>query len=403
MLDFDTLNIDLGVGRVSMALHRLNDPHLSFPAIHVAGTNGKGSVCAMLSSIFKEAGYRVGLFTSPHLFKWNERIKINGENISDSDFLRIKNEISGLGTYPGRPLQTRSIQLTPFEIVTCIAFRYFAQNHIDIAVVEVGMGGRLDATNVVNPIVSVITNVDFDHTEYLGDSLEKIAFEKAGIIKEKGIVVTAAKNKEVLNMIRNFTNIKQARLVLATDLIDEISNYPTSLKGGFQKENLSVVLQVVKEIKKQGYNINDESIKNGLENTKWPGRFQMVSGDPLVIVDGAHNEAGANALKEAILSLNLNKNLTFIFGFQDYKDIKSVLAVLAPLAHTLILTKSSHPQAARTEKLSSFFVDKRKNFHTTESVPDAILKAKAIGDAIIVTGSLFIVAEALCFLGFDKV
>ena len=372
MLEFDTQNIKLGLDRVRAVMADLGDPQDKFKSILVAGTNGKGSVCAMLASILKEAGHKAGLFTSPHLYKWNERMKINGKDISTRDLKRVTGEIeAAIG----------KIGLTPFEIITCVAFKYFAEQKVDMVVLEVGMGGRLDATNVVTPLVSVITNVDYDHMEYLGDTLEKIAYEKAGIIKHQVPLVTAESKPEVLDVIRKICEQKGATLFIepATKVLPAgrhgaVKNIAT-LIGPHQRLNEAVAIKVAELL-----GINKTLIKKGLKKTKWPGRFQIVSRRPLIIVDGAHNEAGARALIAAIKEQRIKRPLTFVVGMQDYKDIEVFFNIISPLADHLILTKSTHPQAAELGTLS---------------VREALKEAKKLKDPIIVTGSLFVVAEAL--------
>lgn len=394
MLKFDTQNIILGLDRVQVVLENLGNPQDKFKSILVAGTNGKGSVSAMLASILKEAGHKTGLFTSPHLFKWNERIKINRKDISTRDLKRVTGEIeAAMG----------KIGLTPFEIITCVAFKYFAEQKVDLAVLEVGMGGRLDATNVVTPEVSVITNVDYDHMEYLGDTLEKVAYEKAGIIKHKISLVTAERKPEVLDVIRKICKQKRARLFIepankflpagrhgAVKNLGE--NLFSALIGPHQRLNEAVAIKVAELL-----GINKTAIKNGLKKTKWPGRFQIVSRRPLIVVDGAHNGAGARALVETIKEQKIKRPLTFIVGLQDYKDAEAFLGVVAPLADVLILTKSSHPQAAEPRELAD--KTKSENIIIAADVGAALRAAQKNKNPIIVTGSLFVAAEALKQIG----
>ncbi|MFA4905310.1 MAG: folylpolyglutamate synthase/dihydrofolate synthase family protein [Candidatus Margulisiibacteriota bacterium] len=370
MLEFDTQNIKLGLERVQAVLVKLGNPQEKFKSILVAGTNGKGSVCAMLASILKEAGFTTGLFTSPHLYKWNERIKLNGKDISTRDLKRITKEIE---------LAMGKVGLTPFEIITCVAFKYFAEKKVDRVVLEVGMGGRLDATNVVTPLVSVITNVDYDHMEYLGDTLEKIAYEKAGIIKHEVPLVTAEQKPEVLEVIRRICDSNDAQIFIepankfAVKYLGE--NLFSPLLGPHQRRNEAVAVKVAELL-----HIDKSTIKKGLKKTKWPGRFQIVSRKPLIIVDGAHNGAGAKALIETINEQKIRRPLTFIVGMQDYKDAEAFLKVITPLADHLILAKSTHPQAADLGTLS---------------VREALKEAKKLKNPIIITGSLFLVADAL--------
>ncbi|MBI5700676.1 bifunctional folylpolyglutamate synthase/dihydrofolate synthase [Candidatus Saganbacteria bacterium] len=386
MLDFDTLNINLGLERVSAVLKELGDPHVKFKSIHVAGTNGKGSVCAMLASILKESGQKVGLFTSPHLYKWNERIKVDGDEILDDNLQHQTSNIQRIS-------KSLDLELTQFEIIVCIAFKYFAEQKIDIAIVEVGLGGRLDATNVIIPQISVITNVDFDHTEYLGKTLKDIAFEKAGIIKEGVPLVTAENKPEALDVIKSRCEMRDAKCEMVTpsvprpfDFAQDSGHLPLTkgenergLKGSFQRINEAVAVKVAQLLA-----VSREHIEAGLRKVKWPGRFQIVSNDPFIIVDGAHNPAGAKALIESLKELNINKPFTFILGFQEDKDIGSMLGIYGSFSKNIILAKSSHPQAA---DLPNYL-----------PVAEAVKKARKIGNPIVVAGSLFLAAEALTTL-----
>ncbi|OGC07614.1 hypothetical protein A2230_02345 [candidate division WOR-1 bacterium RIFOXYA2_FULL_36_21] len=389
MLDFDTTNINLGLERVSVALEELGNPHLKFPAIHVAGTNGKGSVCAMTASILKETGYKIGLFTSPHLLKWNERIKVDGVDISDEDFERLEativRDIRGVRGQDSEPL-LQSIsqhlpsihQLTPFEVITCMAFQYFAEQKVDIAVIEVGMGGRLDATNVVKSIVTVITNIDFDHTRYLGDTIQKIAYEKSGIIKSGIPVVTAEQKTEALKVFRKVAVENLSPLHVVEPQSHEGKHIFEEEKY-FLKLNLPIILKVIDLLRDKKYLISDENLKEGITKTKWPARFQIISRNPLTIVDGAHNPAGMKILKEFLLSLGMREKFTIVFGSQEDKDSNSMIDILSEISDSIIEAQSSHPKA------------KKAPF----TVKEAIQTAKAKGKPILITGSLFIAAEAL--------
>jgi len=380
MLDFDTQKINLGLDRVSAVLSKLKDPHLKFKSIHVAGTNGKGSVCAMLDSILQEAGLKVGLYTSPHLFKFNERVKIQGQDISDKrlkeGIRRIEKAGEGLG-------------LTTFEILTGLAFDYFAEQKVDLAVIEVGMGGRLDATNVITPLVSVITNIDLDHTEYLGGTLEQIALEKAGIIKSGVPVITAENKPEALRVIRETCRLKGSRCWELGELNEPANKSAVSpLLGSHQRRNEALAVKVAELLK-----IKKETIEEGLKKTCWPGRFQILSADPLTVLDGAHNVAGAAALAGTIDEMKIKSPLTVVLGVQNYKNIKGITEVLAPLADPLILTRSSHPQAAAPEEIITGI--ERGRVLIIYSVKEALEVARSFNQPLIVTGSLFTVAEAL--------
>ena len=375
MLEFDTLKINLGLDRMQRILAALDNPHLKFKSIHIAGTNGKGSVCAMLDSILREAGNKVGLFTSPHLFSWEERIKVNGKDIESSKFKIQNSKIMKLES-----------DLTPFEQITAIAFDYFAEQKVDVAVVEVGMGGRLDATNVITPLVSVITNIDYDHTEYLGNTLSEIAFEKSGIIKHKVPVVTAEKKLAALNVIKRTCQEKEACLSVIGPRADIEARSP--LLGPHQRINEAVAVKVAQLLK-----INKSAIKKGLSKTVWPGRCQIISEDPLILVDGAHNAAGVRALSDTIVHLKIPRPRTLIIGVQGYKDINGIIEILVPLADRIIVTRSSHPQASRPEEIIRRI--ENKPVILINSVAEAVEVARGFGHPIIVAGSLFVAAEVL--------
>jgi len=385
VLEPETQNIKLGLDRVQKVLERMGDPQQKFPAVHVAGTNGKGSVCAMLDSILREAGYKVGLYTSPHLFKLNERVRIQGDDISDErleeGIRRVKKAAEG-------------IELTTFEILTCMAFDYFAEQKIDIAVVEVGLGGRLDATNLVLPLVSVITNVEMDHTDHLGDTLEKIAYEKAGIIKEGIPCVTSENKPEILELIKGICIEKKATFYMI--LRSRVRIPILHLRGPHQRVNAILVSEVIWILKKKGFSVGDDQIRQGIEKTRWRGRMDIVSHEPLVILDGAHNPAGAKVLVEALREMKIKRPVTFIFGAQIYKEWLQMLEILIPVASKLIITRSSHPQAADPKAIEDELLHFKAPKEVTANPSQALSEAlKDKDSAVVVAGSLFLVADIL--------
>lgn len=303
--------INLGLERISAVLELLGNPQDKLKCFHVAGTNGKGSVCAILAEILKESGKKTGLYTSPHIFKYTERIKINGSDISDEDFAKLVFEICELA-------DKNSIHLTEFEILTAVAFKYFADNNVDVVVLETGLGGRFDATNVIkNNLCAIITHIDLDHTERLGDNKDKIAFEKAGIIKPNCPVITcegyeaikdaADKNDSLLLMIAPFENVENL-----------------SLKGCYQQENLSLALGAIRLVFPE---ISNEIVQNALKNVKHPARFQIIENKNLII-DGAHNPNGIIALKESLDFYYPDKKRRYIFGCIQNKDYKKMVDLL---------------------------------------------------------------------------
>lgn len=309
--------INLGLQRVQAVLEILGNPQKNLKFIHVAGTNGKGSVCAMLSAILKEG--KVGLFTSPHVFEYTERIKINDIEISQDDFAKNVLEVIELA-------DKSNIHLTEFEIITVVAFKYFAKNNVDLVILETGLGGRLDATNVIeNNICSVITHIDFDHTERLGDTIEKIATEKAGIIKQNCPIVTS-KNNAGFEIIQKVAQQNNSQILLSED-VEEGRIFPvekSALKGTYQRENLSLVLKVVELLNQNGFEISEKQIGEGLKNVKHSCRFEYLK-EQNIIIDGAHNPNGTKVLRESLDEYFPNQKIRFIFGCLRNKDYAQMM------------------------------------------------------------------------------
>lgn len=308
--------INLGLERIEKILDLLEKPQKKLKYIHVAGTNGKGSVCAMLSSILTQNGTKTGLFTSPHVFEYTERIKIDDVEISKDDFSKEVSTITELA-------DKNDIHLTEFEILTAVAFDYFAQNNVDIVILETGLGGRFDSTNIIDEnLCSVITHIDFDHTERLGDTIEKIAFEKAGIIKQKCPVIVGNKNLG-LEIIKTVAKEKHAELFVVKDA----ANFPTEnlpLKGTYQLENLALTLKVIEIINTEGFRIEQNTILEGLKEVKHPCRFEYLKKDN-IIIDGAHNPNGTKALRESLNYYFPNQNYKFIFGCLKNKNYTQMM------------------------------------------------------------------------------
>lgn len=300
--------INLGLERVQAVLEILGNPQKHLKFIHVAGTNGKGSVCAMLSSVLNARGLKVGLFTSPHVFEYTERMKINDVEIPQADFAKNVFEIIKIA-------EKSDIHLTEFEIITVVAFKYFAQNEVDVVILETGLGGRLDATNVIeNNICSVITHIDFDHTERLGGTIEKIATEKAGIIKQNCPVVTS-KNNAGFEVIQKVAQENNSQILLSEE-VEEGRIFPqekSALKGTYQCENISLVLKVIELLNQNGFAITEENIEIGLKNVKHPCRFEYFQ-EQNIIIDGAHNPNGTKVLRESLDEYFPNQKIKFIFG-----------------------------------------------------------------------------------------
>lgn len=327
--------INLGLERMLSLMNLYGNPQEKFDCIQVAGTNGKGSVCAILAEILKTAGFKVGLYTSPHIFEYTERIKINGKEISQKLFAQLVFEVI-------EKAEANGLDLTEFEIITAVMFLCFARENIDIAIIETGLGGRLDATNIVKTnICSMITHIDLDHTERLGDTKEKIAFEKAGIIKPARPLITA----------ENYDTIKQAVLEKKSYIIEPVlieDDYELSLKGSYQKENLALALTC---IKKMFGDISDNTIKKALKNVKHPYRFQYFK-DKNLIIDGAHNPNGAEGLRESLDKYFPNIPRRFVFGCLKNKDFEKMMKILFRPQDEVYFYEFDYPNRASFEELT---------------------------------------------------
>lgn len=367
----------------------LNHPEKNFKSIHVAGTNGKGSTSHMLASILQEAGYKVGLYTSPHLKDFRERIKINGQEVSEEfviDFIEKHQEFFENHT------------LSFFEMTVGMAFDYFSLEQVDIAIIEVGMGGRLDSTNIIIPEVSVITNIGLDHTQFLGTSLEAIAYEKGGVIKPNIPVVIGESQTETKSVFLELANLKHSNIYFADQEIIEF--YESDLTGNYQQKNIKTVLQTIKIIQKKGFIISDENIKMGLlhvvDNTGLKGRWQILQEGPKIICDTAHNKEGLtyvmNQLKEETY-----EQLHIVFGVVNDKDVESILTLL-PKNALYYFCKPNIPRGLGAEKLKELFVLNGFKGKSYNNVQEALNKAKlhaTKSDLIYVGGSTFVVAEIL--------
>lgn len=333
--------INLGLERISGLLDLLGNPQDNLKCIQVAGTNGKGSVCSMLSAIFKEAGYKTGLYTSPHIFEYTERIKINGINMSKEDFSDYYNKVITLA-------QDNNIEPTEFEILTAIMYRYFADNKVDIAVIETGLGGRFDATNVLKTnVCSVITHIDLDHTDRLGDTKDKIAFEKAGIIKPNSYVITS----EGYEAIKDKADEVDAMFILTPPYVTPEYTEALTLKGEQQEENLALVLTVIKSLFPD---ITKKTVLSGLNKVKNPCRFQYIK-EKNLIIDGAHNPNCFEALRKNLDKYFYNTKKQYVFGCLDTKDYRKMLSYITAddNLETLYIYPFSNEHACNYETLAS--------------------------------------------------
>lgn len=409
------------LARVEQLLAALGDPHKKFQSLHIAGTKGKGSTAAIGESILRAAGHLTGLYTSPHLHTFRERIRVGGEMISESAV--------SAGIEKLKPLVAQIAGLTTFEIMTALAFDYFAARGVEMAVLEVGLGGRLDATNVVLPRASVITSISYDHTAILGNTLAQIAREKAGIIKPGVPVVTAPQPEEALRVIEQVAREKSASLITISqdfrfqiadcrfrviperqdldsqaftwerrsDSNCELFTFDLRLLGRHQLANAATVLAAMAVLREQGVAIPDDAIHHGIATVEWPGRFEILGRDPYVIVDGAHNPNSAHQLVATLRDLFPRTRLHFIFGASNDKDIAGMFAELLPYAESLTLTRSHNPRAADPAQLAPLAAAFRREFSITPDVASALREARQRAqreDGVCVTGSLFVVAEA---------
>jgi dihydrofolate synthase/folylpolyglutamate synthase len=426
LYDLQRHSIKLGLERTEKVLAVLGNPHRRSLSVHIAGTNGKGSVAAMVASMLRSEGFRVGLFTSPHLVSFTERIRINNSQISEAEVVRltgeIKEKISAVAALAGEP--------TFFEFVTVMAFLYFAENNVDWSVIEVGMGGRLDATNLIVPEASIITGISYDHKEFLGDSLSDIALEKAGIIKKGVPVVCSAQEPEVEQILRKkadeasspfFIYGKDFRGTLrSTDLTGTRFDYNSEghaftdlhvpLAGEHQVVNACAAVQAFLLCRAHDVRRSTpDAVREGLAAARWQGRLELVNGDPPIILDGAHNPHAASALAEFIRKQYINYRVVLIAGIMSDKDIAGILAPLLPLASDIIFTAPNYGRSAPPGLLAEHAAS--LGFHSTVdlSISDAMASAKKIafsppsnrsGPAVIlITGSFFTIGEAKELLG----
>ncbi len=400
--------IKFGLSKTSNLLQAFGNPHVGQKYIHIAGTNGKGSVAAFLASILKEAGLKIGLYTSPHLVRFTERFRINNQEITHERAATLIGDLRS-AIVPDEPP-------TFFEATTAIALLYFAQQDTDISIMEVGMGGRLDATNVIAPLVSVITNISMEHQFFLGSRLLDIAAEKGGIIKEGIDVVTGATQRRVISLLESMSREKRAAIWrLGRDIRyritrsgfhyygvrRRINGLRPCLNGKFQIRNAALALAVIERLEEKGLNISSRHIREGLKNTLWPGRMQVVDKDPIILLDGAHNPHAARALRDSIRQDYNYRRLVLVIGVMEDKDIVHLVRQIVPLSDYVIYTRPAYSRAARPEILMAAAADMGKAGHATPHLNDALEKAKEMADPrdlIVITGSLFTVGEALTYL-----
>ncbi len=413
-LGLDRFGSQPGLETISVLLGRLGSPERCFKSIHVTGTNGKGSTSAMIASILRAAGYSVGLFTSPHLSTWRESLVVDGEKISRDDsaalMTQVRAECEEMAKTPGLRHPTQ------FEVLTAAAFLYFTKRSVDFAVVEVGMGGRLDATNLLNPEVAVITNVSLEHTKWLGDTVLKIAREKSGIIKPDCSVVTATTNNEVYGLLRERSREEGATITrVGNDVTYEAQssgvdgqafrvngrlatyNLSTRLLGEYQVVNGATAVAVTEALIGRGFNIPQRAIIEGIRGTKWPGRLEVIKKNPLVLLDGAKDAEAAKALRRSIDNIP-RRRLIAVIAISSDKDIPAMVREIAGAADHVIAT--SHRVGSRAADPALIAGEAAKLGKPSEvqlGVASAVRRALEIAepaDAVLVAGSVFLVGEA---------
>lgn len=406
--------IKLGLDAMRSFMARVNNPEQKLKTVHVAGTNGKGSVSVTLLTLLSEAGYRVGLYTSPHLSSVRERFRVGDTFISEESFARIATTIRNV---------LGEEKITYFEFTTAIAFLWFAEENVDLVILETGLGGRLDATNIITPLVSVITNVSMDHEAYLGNTISAVAGEKAGIIKPSVPVVSAVKSGAGLEEVRAACEKNRARLYLhGKDFLSELKedgswrwtgratftnsvfdNLRCSMKGDYQIENASLALAVLVLLREKGFLLTETQIRQGLSDVHWPGRLEFFSLDRKekkisYLLDGAHNPAGVDSLVQTLNTECEFDKLIVIWGAMADKDLQTTLTMVAPLAHTIIFTKPYGERSAEPELLLQNIPDEFKEKCRLQAVvTEAIAEAERLaspGDLILIAGSLYLIGAS---------
>jgi dihydrofolate synthase / folylpolyglutamate synthase len=408
--------------RVFQILNKVGNPHLKARSLHIAGTNGKGSTSAMLASVLTAAGYTTGLYTSPHLITTRERIMVDDRMITEFELAdimkRLQPEIEAVNA------EAAYGRLTVFEILTVLGFMFFAEKHCQFQVVEVGMGGRYDATNVIRPEVCLITSISFDHTAILGNTLTQIAIEKCGIIKPGCTVVSHTQEGEAGAVIQNVCREKGVKLIqVGNDVTSQslshtferqemevqgrLDKYSVSipLLGQFQLDNTAAVIAALEVLVERGIRITKDNILQGLSGVNFPGRMEIIAREPFILVDGGHNPGAAHNLKLAISSYFKPGKSILVVGIASDKDIPAIVRELAPVADTVIATRANSPRAARPEVIAAEFGKYGVAAQISESVPAAIDAARKMAgkkDLVCITGSLYVVGEAIAYLKGDS-
>ncbi|MCJ8006998.1 bifunctional folylpolyglutamate synthase/dihydrofolate synthase [Lederbergia wuyishanensis] len=412
------LGIKPGLTRMDWMLERLGNPEKELKSIHVGGTNGKGSTVTYLRSILNEAGYKVGTFTSPYIEQFNERISVDGKPIHDDEITELTNIIKPLAdelekTELGSP--------TEFEVITAMALYYFAKvNPMDITVIEVGLGGRFDSTNVIEPIASIITNVGMDHTQILGDTISKIAFEKAGIIKKNTPIITCVKNEEALAVLKEIASEKHAEMIRIekdfivsgyrslkefeqftyTSKIDELKDLELSLLGKHQTENAAGAIAALEFLNSNGFiHIDKNKIRSGLKKAYWPGRMEIMQEHPTVLIDGAHNPEGVQAFANAIQQRYSDKKVKIVFSALKDKDLTEMFSTFNKLDVEMYLTEFDFPRAASAQELMEQCNNPMAKADSNwEELLKKLISSLKDDEVLAITGSLYFISTIKPFL-----
>lgn len=411
-----------GLQRIQKLMTLLGNPEKKLKVIHIGGTNGKGSTSAMVASILQEAGYKTGLFTSPHLHSYTERIQINRTQITQERLVSLINTIK---PYMDQMVEAGFEHPTEFEVYTAIALLYFAEEKVDFAVIEVGLGGAIDSTNVVDPLVAVITNVGMDHMDYLGSTLQEITKVKAGIIKPGCKVITAADKPEVLQVITEVCQKKHAELIrIGTDvkyavksmtpqgtvfdlngLGQNLADLRTSLLGYHQAINGTTAVTAILTLEHFGIKIPIEAIRNGLAQTVWAARLEVIHQKPQILLDAAHNLDGAVTLRHALEHIFKYDKLILVIGMLADKERQKVMETLGPLAHTVIVTKPNNPRALEWQGMAEVARNYTTNVYIEEKIEDAVetgINLLGQDDLLCITGSIYMVADARAYIMSKK-
>ena len=408
LFSLERLGMVFGLESITRLLQLVDDPHKRLQTIHVGGTNGKGSVCAFISSVLQKGGYKVGLYTSPHLVSFTERIQINGKEIAWDEVARLTELLRSRGEEEGVPQQ-----FSFFDFTTALAFYYLALQQVDVAVIEVGLGGRLDSTNVLLPLITVITNVTREHADILGNTVQEIAREKAGIVKPGVPVISGVTQPEVIPIIEEECGKKGAPLRLVSrDFSAERIEPKTmdfhgqrcqwqkvrvKLSGSHQIYNAALALSALEVLREQGWNVTEKSIYAGLAEANCPGRLELMQDAPGVLLDGAHNPAAARALRRALQEEFEYRRLFMLVGILEDKDAQTMLAELAPMADSLVAVKPDTSRAMAPNRIAEIARRYCEEIQIIEDVAKAleqVLKSAQKDDLILATGSLYTVGEA---------